>query len=273
VAEKTAINVQPKFTDEALQAGILLGSPHEVSGYFPFALVPNDAQAISLEKFRMPIKPDHRKAAALLTEPKSFVEYVNTFGGDNTVLWVDPSRSLFGATLDYHESGADGNANWRDHTASLQLRHTKEWALWISKNKNNFTQVDFAEFLESNLADIVHPDGAELLQAATTLSTKRDVNFSSSTRLQDGTTQFTYEETTSEKGTVKLPEQFILGLAPYEGMQPYKVEARLRYRLNSSKLTFFYDLLRTQKVLDQAIIEVITAIEDGTKRTIYRGSL
>lgn len=270
---KTDATAVAAFTDEALKAGMAMAQPREVAGYQPYVVIPPGASVVSLQNFKVPVKDDHRKAKVVLTDPKSLVEYIVKYGGPNTILFADEKAGRFVATLDYHEPGAEGAANWREHTATLQLVYTPEWITWTTSNKHSYNQVDFAEFLESNLLDIFEPKGVEILAAATTLSTKRDINFSSSTRLSDGTVRFNYEETTSEKGAVQLPEMFVLGIAPFKGTEVFKMQARLRYRINSSKLTFFYDLLRADKVLELAVNDIIAHIEAGTGLTCYRGAV
>jgi uncharacterized protein YfdQ (DUF2303 family) len=138
---------------------------------------------------------------------------------------------------------------------------------WVTANGKRVDQVAFAAFLEDNLPDIAQPPGAQLLELARSLEVKRNVNFASSVRLDNGQTQLTYEEDvkgTAAKGTIEIPERFILGLAPFEGCAKYRLEARLRYRMAEGKLAMWFDLFRPEEVLRDAFNAVRKQIVDGT---------
>lgn len=58
----------------------------------------------------------------------------------------------------------------------------------------------------------------------------------------------------------------------FEGGAPYKVEAKLRYRLRDGSPSMWFDLVRHHKVLDVAFMDVWTEIADGAGTTIWRGT-
>ena len=142
-------------------------------------------------------------------------------------------------------------------------------------------QVAFAEFIEANFPDIhsadgAGPSGADLLEVATNFKATGKVNFASGTRLQNGTVNFTYQEeingSAGPKGDIKVPETFFIAVAVFEGGSPYKVEAKLRYRLKDGKLALWFELIRDHKVLEAAFKDVWDQISAGTEATIWRGT-
>lgn len=68
------------------------------------------------------------------------------------------------------------------------------------------------------------------------------------------------------KGDMTIPQVFTLGLAPYQGANAYKIEARLRYRLDDGKVKFSYSLERVadlvKHVIDDFLVEIMKVHED-----------
>jgi uncharacterized protein YfdQ (DUF2303 family) len=137
-------------------------------------------------------------------------------------------------------------------------------------------QQQFAQFIEDNLPDIHKPEGAEMLEISRTLEAKKNVNFLSHTRLRDGTVDFTFEEkieATANKGKIVIPEIFEIFIPVYTGSNEIFVEARLRYRLESGKLSIWYELIRPHKILDDAFQKVRKEIEDGLRVKALMGEI
>jgi uncharacterized protein YfdQ (DUF2303 family) len=217
------------------------------------AAVPNGYSLQSVEQF-MPA-PYDRAGLVTLFDPASFAAYVSRFASESSVIFADGQRTTVTAILDYHEALDDKarHGRWR---AVFTLRPTEDWRRWTGKNGQRMTQVDFAQFLEDNLATIAEPPGADLLTIATVLEVKRDVTFRSAIRLHDGMTQFRFEENDAAQGAVSLPPMIKLGIVPFEGTPHYGVDARVRYRLHDGKLSLWYDLVRPDKIVEDAFAGV-----------------
>ena len=69
-----------------------------------------------------------------------------------------------------------------------------------------------------------------------------------------------------------IPEEFTLGLAPYEGSDVFKVVARLRYRITEGRLELWYDLRRPHTVLEQVFTDAVAAVQAGLEITVWLGS-
>ena len=129
------------------------------------------------------------------------------------------------------------------------------------------TQVDFARFLEENMPDVVEPNSAELLQVALTFEAKKSVEFSSGVRLNNGQIQFQYDEVvrgTAQKGTIEIPEQFVLGIAIHVNGPAYRIPVRLRWRLQEGKVVFWYEVVRPHRFIEDALKEIRERIGDET---------
>jgi uncharacterized protein YfdQ (DUF2303 family) len=166
-------------------------------------------------------------------------------------------------------------AGWRDDRAVFDCPLSPEWQRWTAASGKQMTQEAFATWIEDNLPDIAMPPAADMLEISRSLEAKKKVNFASGLRLSNGQHQITYEESiegTAAKGRLMVPEVFSLGIPVLEGGDRYQVEARLRYRIaDGGKLSMWYDLLRPQKVLEDAVNFVWRAIEAELSTTIWHG--
>lgn len=269
-----AVELDPLATaldQVALRLATVFMQPIEAADGVPLVLRPCNFELESIES-SLP-RPKRLRAQIDVRTVDSFVHYVARFLTPGTLLVGDDTAQRVDALLDYHESALMPSHS--EHRCRLQLEATPEWKAWAAGDKKRFNQADFAQFLEDNLVDIVAPEGATVLEVARSLEAAKAVNFRSSLRLDNGERQFLYEETVSGsagKGTLKVPEVFTLGLQPFRGSDRYRVEARLRYRIEGEgKLVLWYDLLRPHKVLETAIADVFAALSTVLGLTVLQG--
>ena len=123
------------------------------------------------------------------------------------------------------------------------------------------------DVIEANAIDIVQPAAAEMIQIALTLQAKTKVDFASGIRLDNGQVQLTYQEkiegSAGTKGELKIPEKFTLALRIFQGGDKYQVEAYLRYRIKEGKATFFYQIIRPERLIEDAFEQVKKQVETG----------
>lgn len=245
-----------------------------VEGERPFVVVPDSYEAISLDRFFD--RPRLTTANVVCSTVDSFIAYVKAWKGHaqgDPLAFADEAAGKVACVLDYD---APEKPSHRTHKCSLALELTPEWQTWMGQNGKPFGQMEFARFLENNLLDVVTPDGATLLEMAASLEVKKGVQFLSAVRLQDGLRQFSYQETgeTAAKGALKLPEVFVLGLAPWKGCEPYRMEARLRYRISDEKgLSLWYDLVRPHLILRDAFRSILETVREKSGVTVLEGKL
>lgn len=247
--------------------------------------------------------PRRKRAKVSLVETLSFINYVNAhkIAGTTHLFGRATERGAgFTAVLDYHDveqtpvknAPADGSeptvsggtgkvlAHFGEHVATLELVVTPEWSRWVDHNSKLMPQEQFAEFIEENLNDIVHPHAADVLEMAQGLQGRRDVAFKSGKNLRDGAINLEYTETITLQGTTnrrddsfRMPDKMTLGIVPFVGASGIEIEARIRFRIDASgKLFFAYVLNRPYKVIEEAFTLARSEIEERTGIDVALGS-
>jgi len=237
---------------------------------FPYVLVPEGYRYEGKEEI-LPA-PLRKRGVTTLHDAASFIAVVNDQKGAATRLYSTINPPTFMAVFN-DTAEAPG---WRDHQAKYNAPLSPEWKTWMGNSGRQQNQGDFAQFIETNLPDIAEPNGADVLAVSRTLEAKKKVNFASSVRLSDGSTQFTYEEDvqgSAQKGNLKVPEVFVLAIPVFENGDPWRVEAQLRYRIgDGGKLSIWYELVRPHKVMEAAVKELRASIAAETGLTILVGA-
>ncbi|SRR5579883_308355 len=270
-------NAQPAGDVEAaIAAGAALGEPRSLTRTSAlegiYAVVPEGYELRSLEEY-LP-RPLRVRQQVEFHDADSFTDYVTDFekmGASR--IFFNAEKETFAAILDYHE-GAGAAPGWCEHVATFTPRRSAEFQTWMGQNRKQFTQVDFARFLEENLPDVVEPDGAALLEIALTFEAKKDVEFSSGVRLQNGQIQFTYNEVVrgaAQKGTLEVPEQFVLGIPIHAGGPAYRIAVRFRWRLQEGKAVFWYEIVRPHRFVEDALKELRAKVADDTQTAVLAG--
>lgn len=211
--------------------------------------------------------PSRRAGSVAVYTSESFSAYVNRFKDSTSLVFSDVIARKFTGVLSYFPEGSDAGAGeWDVHRVELALRHTPDWDTWAKSNKTEMDQATFAQFLEDNIPNIAEPDAALLVQIARTLEAKVNATFESDIRPDNGSYAFKYAEDVQSqagRGTIQIPNEIVLALAPFEGSPLYRVKARFRHKLRSGKLTLWYDMIRVEDVIRTAFGEELRKIHDA----------
>lgn len=256
-----------------IDAGQNLGQP-KAAGDGLYAVIPEGSTVEDLERFLD--APIRARATVTAKTAETFSAYVNRFkilGGaaPKTAVFADQEKFTLVGIIDYHGFGEPA---FREHRVSYTAPRSLEWQTWKGKNGQTMSQTDFARFIEDNVVDIRSPAGAEVLEVSRGLQAKSSVEFASAIRLSDGSQQFTYAETidgSTAKGTMKVPEEFTLGIPVFFGGQAYSVVARLRYRIKEGKLVLWYDLYRPEYIEKDAFEQIVADVGEKTGIEIWHG--
>jgi len=236
----------------------------------PFALVPNDVRLQDLE--HLLANPTRIRQAIKILDADTFIAYVNRFASPAAAVFCDgPEGRTFTAVLDYHQPDSP---SWGQHKAVYCCPISIEWGRWKSADRKRMNQADFAEFVEENVKDITAPDNtpmapsaADMLEISRTLEAKKNISFRQGTRLDNGQVQLTYNEEidgrAGEAGQLSIPEQFYIAVRPFLGGDAFCVPARFRYRIQEGRLIMWYELVRPDKVLEEAYTTVRSKIQDS----------
>lgn len=264
-----AANSQQPFD---LRAAVDFGKTQVIKtevGDVPVFIVPENMKVHDLNALveNQLKQPRHLKQSIELLTQESFVDYFNRYATESSTIFVNDKESTLTAVFDYHES-PDSPA-WKRHTAFYKCPKTKEWGAWMQSNNEKMTQEQFALFIEENLKEISEPDGATMLQIASTLKASSSTDFRSAIRLDNGEVQFNYTEKIEGQAGVtaqlQIPEKIKLIVAPFMKGNAYEVEARFRYRISQGGLTMWYTLIRPHVFVDDAFNDVVAKINEGKK--------
>mgnify|MGYP000207761023 CR=1 FL=1 len=209
-------------------------------------------------------KPARIRENITLCEIESFVDYYQRFADDKSIIKANLASRKFTAIFDYHSPGQPA---WQAHTCSLVCKTSTEWDTWEATDGRQFNQIEFAEFIERNSIDIVDPAASVMLEIAMTLQANKKVKFNSGVRLDNGQVQLGYHEvvegSAGKKGDLKIPDKFKLALRVFQGGEKYSVECHLRYRINDGTLIFFYQIIRPERLLEDAFELVKKQVSTG----------
>ncbi len=241
-------------------------------------------QGFKIEDVTKYCTPNRIRQAVNLTTPEAFSTYVNRFKDTDTLIFakVTDADATFKAVLDYHrmdDLGAPSFPRFCSHTATFAVEHTTEWKRWLAANGKKFTQDEFALWLEENQDLLVVPSGAELLELVTTLEGKSDVRFNSAIRLNSGKNALMYDEdvllqggSTTKSGKVEVPRGVRAAIAPFQGVAKSPSDARLKYRIESRRLTFWLEIVSPHLVIREAVAAVLEAVKTATELPVLLGT-
>jgi len=251
-------------------------APVEVDGHH-FVMVPPNYTAKDITKLveEAHAIPSRKRGTVCLKDLASMLAYcADQEATDTGYLYADPDTRTITAVFNDHRDRMEGG--WRDHRASYKAEFTPEFAKWLSKSSAQMTQTEFAEFIEDNFADITEPAAQHLLEMATTIQAKTDISFASAKRLQNGQVQLQYTETIDARaganGALEIPKEFALGLRIFKNGEGYKLKARLKYRLHSGTVKFWYELDRPERAVEDAFGGYVETLRDQSGYCVLLGT-
>lgn len=217
--------------------------------------------------------PPRKRGTTTVRDAASWIAYYGKHAVESSEVYADSERLTITAVLDAH--GKD-EASWGEHRLVLALRTTDSWKQWLQSDGQLLDQETFAEFLEDHLPELLEPSSADMLEIAQSLQAHTKVDFQSGVRLASGQRQFQYVETQTtkagQKGSLEVPEQFTIGLVPFEGSAGYRLTARLRYRITDRGLRMGYKLERPADTLRTAFADVVDGIDGDIEQPVMNGT-
>lgn len=245
----------------------------------PYTVIPKEYIVHSLEDL-LPA-PSRKRATVTTSTTESFIAYVKKHGSlDECVIYANidsvNSRCTLEAVINDH---AADSQQWRDHRCTFAPALSVEWKRWLGSNGSKMNQADFATWLEDNLGDVANvpgmPTGAQILTLALAFEATADKKLKSRINLQSGGMRFEYveNEDNDTRTSMEVFQRFTLGLPVFEGSgDAYPIEARLKYRENSGKLTFWYELIRPDRAFKTAVNSSLEQIKADTGFLILQGT-
>lgn len=207
-----------------------------------------------------PFAPYRRRPAGdfQLDTEQAFAAYVEMHGveGETCVYARQGGLSLTAILNDHPHDREESGGGWRDWQAYLRLEHGRAWDAWTAIQERWLPQSGFIDMLEDRINDVVNPPATDLLDLVSHFSAHKTVNFRSATQLGTGAVQLMYEETITGAGgradQMTVPERIEVALDPIKGDDPFKVRARLRWRIDEGKLLVMVKFDRLDDILEEA---------------------
>jgi uncharacterized protein YfdQ (DUF2303 family) len=226
----------------------------------PFVIVSQTQRVEPVD--RLLARPTRKTATPTFFRCESFTRYVTEHKTDQSRIYVTAATILV-AVIDHNGTH---EADWAEHRATYQMKHSLEWLAWTGKDKAKMTQKDFCEFIEDNSLNIVgRTDMVELIR---TLQVNSNVDYKSFERGDNGNSALTYIRTVQskagERGEVELPPTFQISIPAFEGGVPATIVAKLRFDIGEGKLKLWYELQQLPRILQEHTDAVVAAVEQAT---------
>jgi uncharacterized protein YfdQ (DUF2303 family) len=242
-----------------------------------------------IEEFRD--APACRKGTATADTLKSFTDLVNRHKDEQSALfgrciWPEPKLT---AVLDYDSAGTD--ARNRSHRIVYAFPLTEEFKAWVGFNAKPMDQEIFAAFLEEHAAELAAPsDGerseferlfgekmatpSEVVALSRHLEVFVNAKAKQGVRLQTGERQVEFsEEHVNAKGeAVVIPGVVMVAVPAFVDGDAVRIPARLRYRISSGEIKWFYQLYRWESYLREQVGYDLKAAADETSLPSFEGA-
>lgn len=164
----------------------------------------------------------------------SLIAYTNRFSDKASVILADYDMGTISTRLDWHPhnqiTDAFGRPGRDEHSITLKLRPSEEYARWNAFANKMHSQADFALFLEENASDILHPDAATMIEISRDFEATVGQSYKSAARLDNGDRKLMFQSETNISSGVVIPQKFSLSIPLYNGEEPEELVANFRWR-------------------------------------------
>lgn len=239
--------------------------------------------------------PERAKGTTVLHDLSSFVQLVMRFQDQGSAIFADrsdPASPSLTAVFDYSQ-GKGAAPRFGEHRAVYPFPLSDEWKAWTSLHGKAMGQAAFAEFLEGRIADVVDPLSA--LETTTAIMESLLCKFASPARLVDlarsltvriesvvanyqnlasGESVLRYDTVhTDERGApLDVPGAFLISIPVFRSDVRYQLAARLRYRVKEGKVTWWFELYRSNETFDHAFSEACLRASAETTLPLFFGA-
>lgn len=230
----------------------------------PFMTAPEYVKIHDLEKFL----PAPKQVSSLISfdELNSFITYTKEFKTEATKVFAKRKKDhciRLQADIEFHSKE---KPSWNKHHAVMEFSLSEEFRMWTAISNQYIEQLNFAEFLETNLHHVVEPDGATMLEVATYLEGARNVKFIGAHRLNSGAVSFQHDETievkTKSPKCPEVPTSLRIAIPVYENTPPVEIDLLLKYRVTKeSALLFSISFIRLPELIRSAFINTVNEVE------------
>jgi uncharacterized protein YfdQ (DUF2303 family) len=169
----------------------------------------------------------------------SFARYVAHYKQDGSQLIADIERSRLRAIIDYPSKDElnmpsdeePSKISGREHVAEWPVALSEQFQDWQAFQGKFHEQADFLRFLEENVADIIAPEPASILELVRDFSGVKTAKFQRAVRLDNGDRTIQYQEETGTRNGITIPKKIRLEMPIYFGEEAVQFEAWFRTRI------------------------------------------
>ena len=271
--------------------------------------------------------PDERRGRAVMTQLDSFIAHAQRFMNGDSALFARDSQTSpqLTAVLDYHDTvnnfdskgefvGETDNPSPRNlqHRTTYAFPLSDEWSVWMEANDKPMNLMDFAEFLEDRIVDVMAPPRflTAMLDPNATDQAKPDND--ADNRLQDlvikiggkvcgpaklmelskglqihdqqkvkqvqnvttGEAKLVFESDhrDSDGKPLSIPNLFLIGIPVFRNGATYRIPVRLRYRISSGSVIWILKMHRPDLMFDHAFQEACEKARKDTGLPLFYGA-
>lgn len=244
--------------------------------------------------------PRFRHGTAKMLSLDSLIDHVNRFKDADSVVFADDNRTdpSLTAVLDYHRVGAEADPRFGKHRSTFSFPLSDEWQAWAEANDGKMTMAEFAAFLENRIIDVLYlvpgedtlpedlqrlvdtlggPDTIatpnKLMELARGLQVNDEAIVQEAVNLStgEGVVRFQARHTDEHGAPLKVPSLFLIAIPVFRNGPLYRLAARLRYRATQGRLTFWFELWRTDRTFDHAFSESLERVRVETQLPVLLG--
>lgn len=266
-------------------------------------LVPDGMTSLDLLPIleRLADQPRRRRGTVAVHDLESLVELCERFKDDQSAVFasMEGGTPLMTAIFDYHQSGGPGVGKPRfgEHRAVYRFPLSVEWQAWHGQDGKMMTQIEFAEFIENHIGEIVPvPVGEEgalapetlalqqmlggsfappnrMMEIAKGLAMKEGVSVKGFTSLPTGEArmEFITQHTDQDGKPLNVPTLFLICIPIFEAGALYRIAVRLRYRLRDGRVNWAFQMYRADRAIRHAFDEARGVAAQGTELPVYSG--
>ncbi len=261
-------------------------------------VVPKGKQLFDVKEYldELRERPDRRKGTAQLLDLTSFIDHTLRFADqERTAIFAvrDPNAPKLISVIDYHDKGHGSEASFCGHRGVYAFPLSDEWKRWTGGNKRQMSQTDFAEFIETNVLDLLPADMAgesardfaarlgvefatpqRMMEVSRGLTVHAKDTYHQHVNLQSGEVAFSFasQHADHQGQPLKVPAAFLIGLPVFKRGDVFQLAARLRYRVKDGGVTWWYELARVDVVFDTAVEEAAKKAQESTGLPLFFGT-
>lgn len=289
--QKTVVTDVKEFVEKYLEPRVL-----KVDGTGGLVIAPQGMSVAHVKKFvdEERTTPEILRGTTALHTCESFIDFSNRYKSDNSAIFYSKKQQQITCIFD---CSTKEQTSFEQHKAVYTFPFSKELRAWSENNGQKMSQLDFAMFIEQNVLDLSEPPAPDkessalkeirmrcgglyapvnkMLELSKGISVRADERAVIKHDLDTGeaTISFTSEHTDANGKSIKLPNMFVIVIPVLEGGKSYQLPCRLRYRLNSGSVIWWYEVINIDKAIELAIDEELDAIKEKIGLPVYYGDL